>query len=880
MLLLLKPLFIEAQTLKESLHLNLDDGLKQNTVTCLKEDSLGRIWMGTPSGLNLYNGYNVNEIPEIGEYVLALHLVDSNIFCLGLKRIYKINIYTFSTKSYSFKEAEYYQHRFTSSGIIILNPVNKDTIYLNYALEPCLKTEADTIPFSFSSFKLKIESHTVEGTSDGLVLIKGNDSTVLSTAFSQKGVLYSPTRAFLSTYEGVLELNVNGDSIQIQSHYTHYRIEDVLIDSEKNLWISTAENGVFLVHRNTLNSQFFEKSDKDGEQLCCWNFVKLNSGIHVCTTEGLKAVDNTSNENNPIPQLTKNLNCISAYNAQDFVLIGSLNSGIYKLENEKVSRVYFNKKQALDNTIIQIQPYKTGFIASSKKAFIYLNKKGEFVKRVAFDFEEPKTYIMDLKPHDSGFVAATTNGLYFFNDSLKWTKHPTQNTSVFSMLEFNNDIWITGLGEGLFKYKKDRLLSVDFPDKHLYSVKKDNHQNYWITSTSSLYKYSGDSIFPYTSENGFPIKEYNQAGVFKDSSYLYFAGMGGVQKINPKHFNSSTKLPSVIVKRKNGLLKQQSSLALNYAQAEINLDIEIIDVSDRNHYRISYQYEDSSKELLTEKSIQIEPPFGESDFTILIENIATAKTYKQFWPIYRSFPFWKKNWFIALSFLAALILLLGVYSLVRYLQTRKLLKSEREEKKITEERLRISKELHDNIGSRITHIISSLDIEMYQRKDEIGAIENINSFARETMTQLRETIWMVNEKAIFFSEFFIRITQYIDQINELSNASISAYSESIPDFELGPIQTINYYRIVQEAMNNSLKYAEATEIEVKALKATDQKKIELIISDNGKGFNTQTTKGGTGITGMKERTQEAGGIIKVNSSNNGTIISILIPIIG
>jgi signal transduction histidine kinase len=90
------------------------------------------------------------------------------------------------------------------------------------------------------------------------------------------------------------------------------------------------------------------------------------------------------------------------------------------------------------------------------------------------------------------------------------------------------------------------------------------------------------------------------------------------------------------------------------------------------------------------------------------------------------------------------------------------------------------------------------------------------------------------------------------------------------------------YRIVQEALNNTVKYSKAEEFSVELI--NDDKKIHLIISDDGKGFDKEAVmlgKHGMGITNMRERTEAFNGIFRLNSSSEeGTFIIAEFPLEG
>jgi signal transduction histidine kinase len=93
---------------------------------------------------------------------------------------------------------------------------------------------------------------------------------------------------------------------------------------------------------------------------------------------------------------------------------------------------------------------------------------------------------------------------------------------------------------------------------------------------------------------------------------------------------------------------------------------------------------------------------------------------------------------------------------------------------------------------------------------------------------------------------------------------------------------INFYRIVQEALNNIMKHSQATEVHIKIVRESER--VMLTIRDNGVGFSlgTRASMGGTsgfGLTGMVERAHLLGGELRVSSApGEGTVLILQIPV--
>ncbi len=203
--------------------------------------------------------------------------------------------------------------------------------------------------------------------------------------------------------------------------------------------------------------------------------------------------------------------------------------------------------------------------------------------------------------------------------------------------------------------------------------------------------------------------------------------------------------------------------------------------------------------------------------------------------------------------------------------------------KLQEQRLRISRDLHDNIGAQLTFIISSIDNLKYGfdiKDDKLNnKLNYISSFTTETIYELRDTIWAMNKNVISLEDLKTRITNYIDK------AQI-AYKNAIFQFDLSEkinqnksfssMEGMNILRIIQEAIHNSLKHANSSEIKIQVKQNFNNLQFEM--SDNGKGFDINTVEKGHGIMNMEKRAHEISGELSISSnSNKGSSICLSIP---
>jgi signal transduction histidine kinase/Tfp pilus assembly protein PilF len=195
---------------------------------------------------------------------------------------------------------------------------------------------------------------------------------------------------------------------------------------------------------------------------------------------------------------------------------------------------------------------------------------------------------------------------------------------------------------------------------------------------------------------------------------------------------------------------------------------------------------------------------------------------------------------------------------------------------LQDERLRISRDLHDNIGAELTLISSSLDSKAFQSKDEIEKkeLENISRYSRDAMVQLRETIWAIRQEAISLEVFAAKLREYSGKICQPHKITPTVKLIGNSSFQLSPAKTLNLYRLCQEAIHNSVKYSDCSIITIQIL--INEKKLNIIITDNGSGFEVdQAVLKSNGINNMESRTREMGGIFVIKSEKQkGTIITV------
>lgn len=201
------------------------------------------------------------------------------------------------------------------------------------------------------------------------------------------------------------------------------------------------------------------------------------------------------------------------------------------------------------------------------------------------------------------------------------------------------------------------------------------------------------------------------------------------------------------------------------------------------------------------------------------------------------------------------------------------------QKRLQDQRSRISADLHDNIGAQLTFIISSLNTLKYINlsKEKLSEkLDQISSFTSDTINELRDTIWAMNKEVISLEDLCARIAGLISKAKgSCPHISFELHiDELMPEkVHLNSLEGVNIYRIAQEALNNAIKHAESSKIEI-FLSPEGENQISLSVMDDGKGFEKETLQG-NGMSTMRTRAERIGKELRIESiPGNGTLVSI------
>ncbi|MBC8506031.1 MAG: HAMP domain-containing protein [Anaerolineales bacterium] len=203
-------------------------------------------------------------------------------------------------------------------------------------------------------------------------------------------------------------------------------------------------------------------------------------------------------------------------------------------------------------------------------------------------------------------------------------------------------------------------------------------------------------------------------------------------------------------------------------------------------------------------------------------------------------------------------------------------RTEVRQKAIIDERERIARELHDGlaqvlgyVGTKVMAIRLNLQKENIQEADR--QLSQLEDAARSVSLDVREGILGLKMASQVDTNLVAGLDEYIRQFNNLSN--VHAQFNKPPDLlvNLLPEEVLHLLRIVQEALTNARKHANASKISVSL--DQEQNVIKLAIMDDGRGFDLMNVlelkNGHFGLTTMQERAEEIGADLEFRSKPSG-----------
>ncbi len=498
--------------------------------------------------------------------------------------------------------------------------------------------------------------------------------------------------------------------------------------------------------------------------------------------------------------------------------------------------------------------------------------------------------------------------------------HHWQSGAVASLYEdVNNILWVGTDDRGLVRIADDApayfTTNQGLPGNTIYQILDDDLGFLWLGTKNGLVRLRKDELSEFAAGRLKHVTStrygetdgvvhpncavLGQPGGYKaNDGTLWFSTVGGIAIVNPKSLPIQSNPPDVLIEE--ALLDQRPASpqngVLSVMSRQANLEIHYTALSGYKPEQISFRYKlvgldgDWVDAGTRRTAYYSHLPSGNYDFRVIagnsngVWNRLGAQLH-----VFVPAPFYLRGWFVTLMALTTVGLLIVVWQYrmgqikrahaAQQAFSRQLIASQESERK------RIAAELHDSLGQRLVIIKNLAAIFLNSRDGQRGRadgnVEEIVSEASEALGEVKEISYNLRP----YQLDRIGLTKAIQAITRTAAAaSPIVFSSAIDDIDdiFPKLTQINFYRMVQEGVNNIIKHSEASAASVMVHR--EQHRIVLTMNDDGKGFQTthpgeDLRRTGFGLVGIVERAELLGGAAVVQSEPGlGTSIRIEIKL--
>ena len=201
---------------------------------------------------------------------------------------------------------------------------------------------------------------------------------------------------------------------------------------------------------------------------------------------------------------------------------------------------------------------------------------------------------------------------------------------------------------------------------------------------------------------------------------------------------------------------------------------------------------------------------------------------------------------------------------------------------VNAERNRLAQEIHDTLAQGLTGIIVQLEAAEDARSRELASeadqhLKRAAGLARESLQEARTSVHALRPQVLTERHLCSALKDLIERTTKGTSLTGEFIVEGEP-VRLPDAWEQNLLRMVQESLANTLRHAQASRFKAKMVFSIREIRLELL--DNGRGFNPETVQLGLGLRGLRERTEEMGGSLKLESPpDGGTHICATLPTI-
>ncbi|RYE22045.1 MAG: hypothetical protein EOP51_14120, partial [Sphingobacteriales bacterium] len=840
-------------------------------ILSIKEDATGNLWVGTRNGLNYFNRrtkkfkrvyldkseqhafqseYDKFYVQEDNRIVIkkeGLHLLDPSNGKILLLQADDGDVADWLVLP------NYNAWRFTKSrGILFYPDIRRPATFQHAARNASLP---DITHYYFSlalndsiyclyNFAVSNTIHffnTKSGNIEGKLLCPGR-ATALAASQRQLTLctttgLYAKPADMQNTW--VQSSSILDDGLPPGGFLTAY------FDAGENTWLGTAGSGL-AVHNPRFNNFTTIPTPIPNDRITGITFS--GPDLFLTSHTGLYSIKNfTNSPRQSFTSIIRNTNISSIRSNRDGTMWLAVNNENLQLVNKtgNIIRQIKLPERAYKSNILNLLVDDRDRLWVTTSYGVYIVDATDKRQTVKVDTSLNQhllsNYYMSAYQDREGNVWLAGNlGLDMVKPSLNAVRSFPSNTDTQSFLkrtiitsvtqDMDGAIWIASIRNGVYKLQHNRYthytqasgLSSDIA----YNLMCDNSNRIWVTTSSGLniFDRSENGFKPIAAFDGVPKNSFTFGSVLKHNGQLIIGGTGSLlvcladnyvfkkEKLNAFISDVTINGQSIpLANNEFSLMPDNKIIRFEFAYSPAFYAGNVLyqyrlKGADTTWINLSNGTNAISYTGLPYKKLYMEVRAASSK-----TNLGNAAVFSL--QINSKAPFYKTLLFFIT--IAALFIFL-ISMLVIYANKRKFKKqlaALQMEKELHKERFRIGRDLHDNIGAYTSALIAGLNRIQSTASADLENIADLKDYGANIMGLLRETIWMLNAAELTVTAFTDRFINYAMRINKnYPHLDCSFVEEIENDKKLQPTIMLNLFRILQEALQNACKHANASSI--------------------------------------------------------------------
>jgi len=906
------------------------NGLQSNAVWSLATDGWGNVWIGGQSGLSCFNGrtfthYSIQTpATRIINTTQQLQVVNDTTWWRAQGEVYfvtKGKIKYFVTPG----EPDHVSAMLAGHGSLWI--AKEGTIYHQY------NNAIDSFTFSPEAERKIPNVYRIFQDKEGLVWLATNQGLykivhgqIQAYLLNKEDIAVTPViPAITQDKTGAIWLGSNSGAIRIsgntQQYYNKHNgltdnsLFDMLTDAEGNVWMASDGQGIFRFS-GTQFSGLDETMGLPSAQIMAIASNKRDSLFLGTYDAGLYLFNDgkvtpLAFPSNPVPAIT------SLCYTKSKLWIGTRGRGLWSFNGEVFKQYMAPDRNFPSNFIYSLyeDPQHRLWIGFANGAMIF---ERDSFKTVPITNTPVESF---LSIGQDSVLMATENGLMLWaagNVSEFRTNTIIDTYHVQCFVLQGKELWLGSSDNGVVRYNletgktmlvnKNNGLRSDF----IYNIVADNEGNIWAGTGFGIHKIKTTVESPnephvtfYGKAQGITGMESNMNSVLKlpDGS-IWFGTTNGAYHYQP-HIAVVYPSPKSIVLQSVKLTGERTiehsyydstdnwygipyHLRLPYTKNNIAFAFQAITLSGAQQVLYRYRMdglETPWSEWAATNSVtySVLPP-GNYLFRVQCQGAEGQTNPELTYSFEIITPFQKTKWF-RLSVLIACILsgILLQYIVNSRKQRRlKLLAKLRAEEQ-GKIRLRTAEDFHDEIGNKLTRInvlTNVLRNKITLTPDTTRILDQIEDNTSQLYGGTRDILWSLKPANDNLYEILHRIRDFgaeLFQDTEI-NFIFTGTDEKWRNYRLPMDMSRNLIMIFKEALNNCLKYSKAKNVSL-VVSFKSKGILQMILKDDGQGFDIQNVKKGNGINNMNVRAGRMNGKIYIDSrKDKGTIINLTFKI--